>query len=169
MKRLSETKSSNFKKANSQLKKLPTKKKTDTDRKALLSYLSNKYGITYFNKTFVYKLEHIHNGTLQNLQVPITYDILLNMFEYYRHELEKQSVYNKQTGKKFSDIQGALNYDLAIILSKHSDYLDMLEKDKARSVELVQPQFTAKMIQEVKKPKSENSKGEDISQMLNDW
>lgn len=162
-------KQADFSKANAMLKKLPTKKKVTNDKKALLSYLSSEYGITYFNKTFVYKLDHIHNGALQNLQVPITYEMLLDMFKSYKQDLDKQRVYNKKIGKAFSDQQGTLNYDLAIVLSKHSDYLLILEEEKAKSTEVIVTQPTAKLVTNLANQKPEEDKDIDINKMLNEW
>lgn len=166
------SKQSDFSKSNKLLKKLPTKKKTEADKKALLSYLSGEYGVTYFNKTFIFKLEHIQEGTLQNLQSSITYDILLDMFKYYKHDLDKQRLYNKKIGKIFSDQQGTLNYDLAIILNKHSDYIIEQEKSKIKSTEIITIDNTAKLAQEHvshKVDKTENNDYIDINKMLNEW
>ena len=162
-------KQSGFSKSNTALKKLPLKKKEIKDKKELLSYLSYEYGITYFIKTFVYKLDYIHNGSLQNLQVPVTYDVLLDMFKHYRQDLNKQRIYNKSLGKIFSDKQGQLNYDLAIVLSKHSDYLLMLEEDRARAEESVKPQATAKLVNNITAQKDTESGKIDINKMLDEW
>jgi len=162
------SKQSNFSKSNAKLKKLPTKKKTMNDKKTLMSYLSGEYGITYFNKMFACKLEHIHEGTLQNLQMPITYDVLLDMFKYYKQDLDKQRIHNKKIGKIFDSQQGTLSYDLAIILAKHSDYLLDLEKEKARAAEVVKLQY----IPQITKPsihKENKDDGVDINKMLEDW
>ena len=158
-----------FSKANSMLKKLPTKKKTKNDKKELLSYLSGVYSITYFNKVFVFKLEYIHEGTLQNLQLPIPYSVLLDMFRYYKNDLEKQRVYNKKIGKKFSNQQGILDYDLAIILSKHSDYLIVLEDEKARATEPTKPQSTAKLVNYTPVNNAVSNDEINIDEMLEDW
>jgi len=162
-------KQTGFSKANSILKKLPTKKKTANDKKSLLSYLSGEYGITYFNKVFVYKLEYIHEGTLQNLQSPIPYNVLLDMFRYFKADLEKQRVYNKKIGKEFSSQQGVLSYDLAIILSKHPDYLIALEEEKARATEITTLQSTAKLVNHAPTHNTASNDGVNINQMLEDW
>ena len=162
-------KQTSFSKSNAQLKKLPTKKKTTADKKALLSYLSAEYGITYFTKTFTYKLEHIHNGTLQNLQMPIPYDVLLDVFKYFKNDLDKQRVYNKKVGKSFSDKQGELNYDLAIVLGKHPDYLQALEEEKIRAIYAVKPQPAVQLVTKATALKNDKDSAVDISKMLEDW
>ena len=158
-----------FSKANSMLKKLPTKKKTASDKKSLLSYLSGEYGITYFDKMFVYKLEHIHEGTLQNLQSPIQYSVLLDMFQYYKNDLEERRVYNRKVGKGFSERKGILSYDLAILLSKHPDYLIALEEEKARATETAKPQPTAKLVNYTPVNNTASNDEINIDEMLEDW
>ena len=158
-----------FSKSNSMLIKLPNKKQAEKDKKVLLSYLSSEYDITYFNKMFVFKLEHIHEGTLQNLQLPITYDILLDMFRYYKDYLDEQRVYNKKIDKKFSGQQGILSYDLAIILNKHSDYLVVLEEDKARASDAINSLSIAKLVTPTQIQKNDNKENINISDMLEDW
>jgi len=161
---------SNFSKANKSLKKLPTKKQAEANKKTLLSYLSSEYGITYFNQTFVYKLQHINDGTLQNLQTPIAYDLLLEMFKYYKHYLDNQRVYNKKIGKAFSDHMGALRYDLAIVLGMHSDYISEARAEAARVNELVETiSATTPVVKEVS-PRQNNDNDEiDINNMLDNW
>jgi len=158
-----------FSKANSLLKKLPTKKKTANDKKALLSYLSGEYGITYFNKVFIYKLDHINEGTLQNLQVPIFFNTLLEMFMYYKNDLEKWRVYNKKIGRTFSDKQGVLNYDLAIILGKHSDYLLAMEEEKSQETKPSISQSTVKLVSHISATNNVPNKEVSINDMLEDW
>ena len=156
-----------FSKSNKMLTKLPSKKQTDKDKKELLSYLSAAYGVTYFNKAFVFKLNHIHDGTLQNLQNPIPYGVLLGMFKRYKNYLSEQRIYNKQKGKTF-DRQGALLYDLAIVLAKHSDYLEESEREKERCAETAKnsPEV-AKLVQlQVANKVKEKT---DISQMMEEW
>ena len=158
-----------FGEANTLLKKLPSKKKEASDKKKLLDYLSAEYGLTYYNKSFIYKLQHINDGTLQNLQVPITYETLLDMFEYYKQYIKKQQQYNKKIGKIFTEQQGALSYDLAILLSKHADYLTAREKEKANSADDIQITSTMKLVENiVEQPKSDETEI-DINQMIEDW
>jgi len=123
--------SSSFAKANSKLKKLPSKKQFDQQKKALMEYLSSEYGITYFNKAFLGKLEHIHYGTLSNISAPVTLDVVLEMFRHYKSHLLKQYVYNQSIGKVFDTQQGRLNYDLATVLARHSDYVKATQADAA--------------------------------------
>lgn len=161
------SKKSGFTKSNKLLKKLPTKRQTEADKKALLYYLSDEYGITYFNKFFVFKLEHIHEGSLKNLFMPIPYSTLLDMFRHYKRDLEMQRSYNKSKGKVFSDQQGLLNYDLHIILSKHSDYLIFLQEDKVNSTKDTKPQEIVKFVNPT--AKQDDAEQVDINEMLNDW
>jgi len=128
-------KQSNFTKSNSKLKKLPLLKKAAADKKALLSYLSAEYGILYFHQMFAYKLDYINDGTFQNLHSPIKYDILLDMFRFYKNYLDEQRIYNMKKGKSFESQQVALNYDLAVVLSRHTDYLQAMEHEKIWSVD----------------------------------
>lgn len=162
-------KKSGFTKSNKLLKKLPTKKQTEADKKALLLYLSNEYGISYLNKYFVFKLEHIHEGSLKNLFTPIPYTTLLDMFRLYKNDLEKQRIYNKTIGKSFSDQQGLLNYDLSIILAKHSDYLNFLQEDKINSAVDIKPQETVKFVNQAIATQTGDTEKVDINEMLNDW
>ena len=161
-----------FSKSNAQLKKLPTKKQTAIDKKALLSYLSAEYGITYFHTKFIYKLNHIHEGTMQNLQASIPYGVLLDMFRFYKYELDEQRVYNKKIGKTFSDVQGALNYDLAIILSKHPDYLSALEEEKIWAADNTTAQSAVKLVKKAAPAQGgDDTVGNivDIGKMLEEW
>ena len=158
-----------FSKSNMQLKKLPTKKQTAIDKKALLSYLSGEYGMTYFNKIFAYKLEHIHEGTLQNLQVPIPYNVLLEMFKHFKNELNKQRICNRKKGKTFTDKQAELNYDLAIVLSKHSDYLQAVESKKIWDVENNTTQTAVKLVGKVASVRDSDEEAVDIGKMLDEW
>jgi hypothetical protein len=151
------------------LKKLPTKKQTEADKKALLSYLANEYRIAIFNKPFVFKLEHIHEGSLKIQFAPIPYSTLLDMFKHYKRDLEKQSIYNKATGKKFSDQHGVLNYDLAIILNKHSDYMNFLQEDKVNSNTGAVAQETVNAAVQRAVHKAEETDEIDINNMLEDW
>lgn len=157
-----------FTKSNALLKKLPTKKQTEADKKALLSYLSSEYGVTYFNKYFIFRLEHIHEGTLKNLHVPIPYSTLLDMFRHYKRELEKQRIYNKTISRSFAGQQRILDYDLAIILCKHSDYLIFLQEDKVNSTQTLKPQESLKLV--IPPPMQKGDTNDvDINEMLNDW
>jgi hypothetical protein len=158
-----------FSKANKLLKKLPTKKQTEVDKKALLSYLSSEYDITYFNKLFVFKLEHIHEGTLGNLFFPIPYSVLLEMFRYYKHELEEQRIKNKSNGKLFVNKQAVLNYDLAITLNKHSDYLTFLQENQINANKTHTPQETVKLVSPSITQGNANGGDVDINELLESW
>jgi hypothetical protein len=114
-------------------------------------------------------LEHIHEGTLQNLQSPIPYNTLLDMFRYYGNYLEQQRVYNKKIGKMFSDQQGILSYDLAIILSKYSDYLIVLEEEKAKAAETTKLKPTTKLVNYKPTNGANTNDDVDINEMLEDW
>jgi len=162
-------KDNNFAKSNKSLSKLPTKKKINDDKKALLTYLSSIYGITYFNKSFVFTINHINNGTLKNLQSPISYAELLDMFKFYKQFLTNKQIYNKKIGKTFSSQQNILNYDLAVILSKHSDYLQELETEKARGTESAKIEPTSKFVNKSVTPKTIDNNEIDIEKMLGEW
>ena len=157
----------NLTRANNALKKLPTKKAIEQSKKDLLKYLSYEYGITFFNKFFVSKLGHIHEGVLQNLQVPITYTELHDMFKFFKHHLDEQLVRYKESGRQFSDAQGRLNYDLIIVLNKHPEYLTALEQEKIKATEREQPQQQS-VVSLVDAPVQQQSEI-DISTMLDDW
>jgi hypothetical protein len=105
---------------------------------------------------------------LANLQGAITYDIILDMFRFYKNYLENQRVYNKKRGKAFADQHSVVNYDLAIILTKHSDYLQQLEREKAWAVDNRVTQTSSRLVSKAK-PESSDDDSVDIGKMLDEW
>ena len=160
---------STFSRSNKSLKNLPLKKKELAAKKELLAYLSNEYGLTYFNKYFIFKLDHIHKGTLQNLQMPISYEVVLDMFKFYKLYLDQRKITNMRKAKSFTDQHAVLNYDLAIILSMHADYLLVVEEEKAQETAPYHTEQTVKLVKKraVHKPKDIDEI--NIENMLDNW
>jgi hypothetical protein len=90
------------------------------------------------------------------------------MFRFYKNYLDDQRIRNKKKGKSFVDQQGALNYDLAIALTKHSDYLLALEQEKIWVADKNPSQTPLKLANKAT-PKGCDNDSIDIGKMLDEW
>lgn len=109
---------------------MPSQRQVLQQKKRLYEYLFGYYDISYICKPLQVKLAHIAEGTSTAVRQPVSYETLLDMFKFYRHELDKAYVNFQQSGKTFADSYGRVYYDLAILLSKYDQYLKHLEREK---------------------------------------
>lgn len=160
-----------FKSSNAQLKNLPRTRNTNKAKKDLLSYLSTEYGIVIFDKLFMRKLEMIHNGQLENMVAPISYSTILDMFIHFKPRIDAAKAKARAKGGVITPIH-RMNYDLAILLNKHAEYLEYLNQETVVTSNLQTIQETSARLTEIasKNARQTNDKeGVDIAQMLEDW
>lgn len=106
--------------------------------KDLLNYfLCDHYDLAIVPSSFWTKIEQIKNGTWKSLIQGIPVSHILDMWERYIQELDKVAYYNKTHGKEMSNGQ-RLNYDLAILLNKYNDYLEVKRKEDEEAYQMQQ-------------------------------
>ena len=111
----------------------------------LYQWLFKQYGISFLSTRMYMKFDDIYNGALKGLAYAIGPQELLTEWQYYWNELCDIRRNKNLTGET------ALNYDLAVVLSKNAEYRKIKEKERvAREVrkqqeeEVVMPQIKTK-------------------------
>ena len=144
---------------------ITVKVKTDP----LNDYLRIHYGVNSFSSRFWSVINDIGKGIYKYKHcIPISCDMLLNMWTHYQNELNN---INKRNRLKGNNIDGECraNYDLAILMGKHSEYMKLIAK---REVEEAERQFkqkeSAKIDYSKIKSKTKTSGLDDISDLLDD-
>lgn len=111
----------------------------------LCQWLFKQYRISFLSNRMYMKFDDIYNGALKGMAYAIGPKELLAEWQYYWDELCAIRRNKSITG------EGAINYDLAVLLGKNAEYRDIKEKERvAREVrkqqeeEIVMPQMKTK-------------------------
>ena len=90
----------------------------------LSRWLLERYMVSFLNSRVYMKLNDVYNGTLKGMAYPISPMELFDEWKYYWDELCAIRRNKAMTG------EAALNYDLAILLSRNVEYRQTKEKEK---------------------------------------
>lgn len=90
----------------------------------LSKWLLQQYAISFLSARAYIKLNDIYNGTLKGLAYPIDPIELFEEWKYYWNELCAIRKNKSIVG------EAALNYDLAVLLSRNAEYRKRKEKDR---------------------------------------
>ena len=82
----------------------------------LCKWISDKYGLSFISQRLYMKLASIYDGTYRGLAYPIPAEELCDEWQFYWQDLCDIRQYKSMFGEQ------AVNYDLAILLSKNSEY-----------------------------------------------
>lgn len=95
----------------------------------LCQWLFKQYRISFLSNRMYIKLDDVYNGALKGMVYAIGPKELLAEWQYYWDELCAIRRNKGITG------EGAINYDLAVLLGKNAEYRDIKEKERvAREV-----------------------------------
>lgn len=134
----------------------------DINRELLYGWLHQYYGITYISQPLIIKLESIFNGTYKSLQKSIPPEHLLEMWNIKKSYLDKTRISNKAKGKEIKGIH-AINYDLAILLSKYDSYLAWKKNKEIEKQQIIDCSNESKInYKKIYGSKIDNNKKQDI-------
>lgn len=91
-------------------------------------FLVEYYHISCANNALFTRLSAIYDGTYHGLVYPISPEELLEEWKFYLPELEAQRRGTNRIGEY------AVNYDLAILLTKNAEYRELMKKKKAEDM-----------------------------------
>jgi len=120
-------------------KRRAQKYKADIDHlivsKRLVHWLGGAYSAVSIPKWIISNIEDIGAGVYKNISSPIPLSDLFEMWQRYKHELDRIALYNQNKGKDMG-MQGAkrMNYDLAILVNKYDDFVEWRESERARKL-----------------------------------
>lgn len=77
---------------------------------------------------FLKKLQEIRDGKHVSIKEPITYETLLDIYQYMARYLQKIAA-----SKKIESISQRMNYDLAVVVGNYGDYKRFKQKQKGFS------------------------------------
>lgn len=93
-------------------------------RDDVYNFIITHYRISNVNNSLFTRINAIYDGTYNGLAYPIGPEELLAEWEYYMNYLR-----NARKGKDMTDTQ-AVPYDLAVLLSKNTEYREMVNRKK---------------------------------------
>lgn len=144
---------------------ITVKVKTDP----LNDYLLINYDVGSLSSRFWSTINDIGNGVYRHKRCKaISCETLLDMWKHYQKELNNINLWNKSHGKEIYG-EGRVNYDLAVLIGKYSEYSKIKAKREAEEVERQIKQKEVVKI-DYSRIKSEHKSNEldDISSLLDD-
>lgn len=99
----------------------------------ICEHIDKHYSASFLPKYFFVKLASIFDGTYKGLRQRIPADDLLDMWEQKQSWLDKTAL--KKWGNNQPEPIGRINYDLAILLGKYSNYLEWKAQKEAERAE----------------------------------
>ena len=144
---------------------ITVKVKTDP----LNDYLLINYDVGSLSSRFWSTINDIGNGVYRHKKCKaISCDVLLDMWKHYQKYLNDVNTWNKSKGNNI-DGEGRVNYDLAILMGKYSEYIKIKAK---RDAEEAERQLRQKEVVKIdyNKIKSEHKTNglDDISSLIDD-
>lgn len=126
-------------------------------------WILSHYNISFLGKTFYMKLNDIYNGTYKGLAYAISPMELLEEWQYFWKDL------CATRAKRGIDGDGAVNYDLVILLSKNAEYRNIKRREQlAREVNNQQREQTTMVdLSAIKSTKNQKRKISDLYQEMN--
>jgi hypothetical protein len=102
--------------------------KAAVERDDVYLFLVEHYHISCTNSALFTRLSSIYDGTYYCLAYPISPEELLEEWKFYLPELEAKRKGTNRIG------EGAINYDLAVLLTKNAEYRELMKKKKAEDM-----------------------------------
>lgn len=140
------------------LVKETTKEQEETvARDELYKWISSQYGLSCISKRLYIKFASIYDGTFKGLSYPILGQELLDEWKYYWDEISaviraKNLVY-----------EAAINYSIAILLSKNAEYREMLKRKKleeeVRKVRITSNDIDSATLSAMQRSSNKNTRG----------
>lgn len=144
---------------------ITVKVKTDP----LNDYLLINYDVGSLSSRFWSVISDIGNGVYRHKKCkPIDCNMLLDMWKHYQRDLNNANTWNKSHGKNING-EGRVNYDLAILMGKYSEYVKIKAKREAEDAERKLRQKESIKIDYNRVESSNKTNGlDDISALLDD-
>ena len=103
-----------------------TKEQADNvARDDLNRWIMSQYNLSYMSQRLYEKLASVNNGTYKGLAYPISWQELLDEWKYYWN-----GMISVLRGKELV-YEAAVNYSIAILLSKNAEYREMIKRKNA--------------------------------------
>lgn len=103
--------------------------KKRSPRLLLTDWILQNYPNVYLTTGFYKKLDMVYKGELKGQTSPCPPEDLLDMWKQKKNYLDKVAEENRRRGKAMTDLS-RVNYDLSILLARHSAYLEWKEKNR---------------------------------------
>lgn len=94
------------------------------DKDDLYRWMVRQYNVSFVGKYIFTKLDSVYKGTMPGLVYAISPSELLDEWKYYWNDL-----YEFRKNKAIAG-EAAINYDLAVLLSRNAEYRDVRRKEK---------------------------------------
>lgn len=129
--------------------------KNNIDKRKLNDYLVRQYNIMLISANFWQVIEGLKVGIYKNQScVPVDIEVLLKAWQFYQGDLTAIKKQNTLHGKSFNG-EAIIRYDLAIILSRYTQYID-LQKQPSTKYEASTDDINYKKIPLVRQKEKEN-------------
>ena len=135
-----------------------TKEQTDNvARDELNRWIMAQYNLSCMSKRLYEKLASVNNGTYKGLVYAISWTELLDEWKYYWDEI------CAVLGGKELVYEAAVNYSIAILLSKNAEYREILKRreaeEAARKVEVRNDDIDSITLRAMQRNSSKNTRG----------